>query len=383
MAAVAIEKEQLYEEVRRSSRTKDEFLAMLAHELRNPLAPIRNAIGVLRELPGADERTERLRAVIDRQSEHMARLLDDLLDVSRITRGKIELRREAVDLSSVVQQAADAARHLAEARGQVLTVQVFPKPLWLDVDPTRLHQVVENLLNNAAKYTQPGGQIEVRVERDAEFGVVRVRDNGSGIDPAFLPHLFELFAQGDRSVARLRGGLGIGLTMVQRLVELHGGSVTAQSDGLGQGSEFVVRLPLIPEPLQPRQAEPGPASRRGGKRRILVVDDNRDAAETLCDLLDLWGHETVEANDGRSALEAVKRYDPELILLDLSMPGMDGYEVARRLQEEHLLGTITLIALTGYGQAEDRRRTREAGFHHHLTKPVDPETLRALISAEE
>jgi PAS domain S-box-containing protein len=381
MAAVAIEKEQLYEEIRRSSRTKDEFLAMLAHELRNPLAPLRNAVRVLQAQRPPDTRTERLYSVIDRQSEHMARLLEDLLDVSRITQGKIELRREVVDLAAIVQQTVDAGQDLVAARGQSLTVSLPAEPLWLDADPTRLHQVIGNLLSNAAKYTQPGGRIEVRLEADAGCAVVRVTDNGGGIDPAFVPHLFELFAQEDRSVARLEGGLGIGLTMVQRLVHLHGGSVEAHSDGLGLGSEFVVRLPLTPRRLETAPVpENAPARQNEVKRRVLVVDDNQDAAETLCDLLALWGHETLEANDGRSALEAVRRYSPELILLDLSMPGMDGYEVARSLQDEKLLGDATLVALTGYGQVEDRRRTREAGFHHHLTKPVDPEALRNLLA---
>jgi len=382
MAAVAIEKERLYEEVRRSNRTKDEFLAMLAHELRNPLAPIRNAIQVLQDLDAPDERTKRLRAVIDRQSEHMARLLDDLLDVSRITRGKIELRREVVDLAVVVLQAVDAGKDLTAARGQSLTVALPRASLWSNADPTRLHQVFENLLSNASKYTQPGGKIEVRLERENGYGVIRVRDNGGGIDPAFLPYLFELFAQGDRSVARPEGGLGIGLTMVQRLVQLHGGSVEAHSDGVGLGSEFVVRLPLTPEHPQPAAASNEDTLPVKGSKtcRILVVDDNQDAANTLCELLELWGHETVEANDGAAAIEAVRHRCPDLILLDLSMPGMDGYEVARRLQEERLLGDATLVALTGYGQEEDRRRTREAGFHHHLTKPVDPEVLQALLA---
>jgi len=383
MAAVAIEKERLYEEVRRSNRTKDEFLAMLAHELRNPLAPVRNAIRVLQEDRSLDERAERLYSVIDRQSEHMARLLDDLLDVSRITRGKIELRREVVNLADLVQQTVDASQDLTAARGQILTVALPPEPLWVEADPTRLHQVIGNLLSNAAKYTQPGGRIEVRVEREADSGVVRVADNGGGIDPAFLPHLFELFAQGDRTVARPEGGLGIGLTMVQRLVQLHGGSVEANSNGLGLGSEFTVRLPLthkLPFPESAREISPA-ASPRAAKRRVLVVDDNQDAAETLCDLLELWGHETLEANDGRSALEAVRRYGPELILLDLSMPGMDGYEVARCLHDQQLLGDTVLVALTGYGQEEDRRRTRAAGFHYHLTKPVDPGALQHLLAA--
>jgi len=407
------DQKQAQEQLRESDRQKDEFLAMLAHELRNPLAPVLNAVQVLNHIGSPEPREARQRAVIDRQSRHMARLLDDLLDVSRITQGKIELRKHPVELGAVVDQVVDAHRALLDQRGHTLAVSVPPEPFFMEADATRLHQVIGNLLNNAAKYTPSGGQVALSLEREGREAVIRVRDNGAGIAPAFLPRVFDLFAQGDRSLARPESGLGIGLTMVRRLVELHGGSVAAHSEGPGRGSEFVVRLPLEGAPL--RVAPPAPlphVASEGAALRVLVVDDNRDAAETLSDLATLWGCEVRTAHDGEAALRIAEAYRPQVVLLDISMPGMDGYEVARRLRrdessefrvpgsewgnsrngvpnprqdtENSELRTQNsaplLVALTGYGQEEDRRRSREAGFDEHLTKPVDPEALRGLLA---
>jgi PAS domain S-box-containing protein len=359
---------------------KDQFLAMLAHELRNPLAPVLNAVEVLHLRSTNDPVIQRQHAIIERQTRQMARLLDDLLDISRITRGRIELRMQTLELGELAAQAVETARPSFEQRAQLLTLALPESPVYLCVDAARMHQILSNLLTNASKYTPFGGRIAVTVERDEAHGHVRVVDNGQGISPEVLSHVFELFVQEDRSISRGASGLGIGLTMVQRLVQLHGGSVAVRSEGPGRGSEFQVSLPLAAVTDQPEQATPEtPGSPDASGRRILIVDDNRDAAETLADLAELWGYHVRVVNDGTVALQAAREFNPEIILLDISMPGISGYEVAEAVRRQEQLNSTVLFALTGYGQEEDRRRTREAGFDHHLTKPVDPNALRLLL----
>jgi signal transduction histidine kinase len=363
-----------------ADRRKDEFLATLAHELRNPLAPLRNALHILR----ATRRPDRLQEMMERQVQQMVRLVDDLLEVSRITRGKIELRKEPVELARLVRNAIETSGPLIEAARHELDVALPPDPLVLDGDPVRLAQVISNLLNNAAKYTDPGGRIWLTAAREGSEAVVRVRDNGIGIPSDMLPGIFEMFAQVDRSLGRSQGGLGIGLTLVRSLVELHGGSVGASSAGTGHGCEFAVRLPLAAS-LQDGQGESSSGRDDGGINvaglRLLVVDDNQDAAESLGLLLEMTGNDVRTVHDGPSALAAVEGFKPSVVLLDIGMPGMDGYEVARRLRGQSEGKDMVLIALTGWGQEEDRRRSREAGFDHHLTKPVDLDMLRALLSS--
>jgi two-component system CheB/CheR fusion protein len=366
------------------SRQKDEFLAMLAHELRNPLAPILNAIQVLRSHGPADAVQQRQFVVLDRQARQMSRLLDDLLDVSRITRGKIELRCEALEVGPLLEQAAETARPLFERKEQHFQLETPEEPLYVFADPTRMQQILSNLLTNAAKYTPPGGVITLSVGQDGREVCFRVKDNGQGIEPDLLPRIFDLFVQDDRPECRDESGLGIGLTMVRRLVQLHGGVVEAHSEGAGRGSEFVVRLPMIGRATggdTPREPAPGGTSTRA--RSVLVVDDNRDAADTLADLISLWGHEVRCAYEGAGGLQAAGEYRPDVILLDISMPGMSGYDVARALRRHAHLDRTLLVALTGYGQEEDRRRALEAGFDHHLTKPVDPELLRRFLDQPE
>ncbi len=383
-AAVAIENTQLYQALRETDRRKDEFLATLAHELRNPLAPIRNSLQILK-MPRLDAATvERSREMMERQVHQLVRLVDDLLDVSRVMRGKIELRKEQVELSAVVARAVETVQPLIDAQGHELTVGLPPESLPLDADPVRLAQVVGNLLTNAAKYTESNGRIWLTAQRQGEEAVLRVRDTGIGLAPDMLPHIFELFVQVDHAATRSQGGLGIGLTLVKNLVEMHHGTVEAHSEGLGAGCEFVVRLPLMPQVHRQRiEEENGEApqeSARSSGHRLLVVDDNRDAADSLAMLLRLQGHEVRVAHDGLAALELAEGYRPEMVFLDIGMPGMDGYEVARRLRRQPGLENIRLAALTGWGQAEDRRRTAEAGFDHHLVKPVEPNALESLLS---
>ena len=383
-AGVALENAQLYQAVKEADRRKDEFLATLAHELRNPLAPIRNALYVLKDEPHADPARERARAMIERQVHHMIRLVDDLLDVSRVMRGKVQLKPERVDIGSAAAGAVETAQPLIDARRHTLTVDVPPEPLWVLADPVRLAQVISNLLTNAAKYTEPGGRIWLVVESAGSEAIVRVRDTGVGIVPDMVPQLFDLFVQAETTADRSQGGLGIGLTLVKRLVELHGGTVEAGSPGLGQGAEFTIRLPTLQGEGGDRRHQDGaysppppPSSSRG--RRVLVVDDHVDAADSLALLLRMEGHQVRVARNGPDALDAVRSERPDAILLDLGMPGMDGYEVARRLRQGEGRN-VFLIALTGWGQAEDRRRTREAGFDHHLVKPADPAELRKLLA---
>ena len=372
--------EQSREALKEADRRKDEFLATLAHELRTPLAPIHNALEILRLSDGDGTAAQDVYEMMGRQVNHMVRLVDDLMEVSRITRGKIDLRRQRVELAAIVGSAVETARPVIDAGGHVLTVDLGGEPLELDADPVRLTQVFGNLLNNAAKYTPNGGQITLRAEQRGPHVVVSVRDNGAGIRSDVLAHVFEPFVQGERSYTRSQGGLGIGLTLARSIVVLHGGTIEARSAGLGQGSEFLVRLPLLPPVAEsPALASTRPATRIAG-RRILVVDDNVDAAESLGALLRCLGADVVTVHDGPAALEALRTEEPCAAVLDIGMPGMDGYEVARRVRAGPRGEHIQLIALTGWGNDEDRRRSREAGIDHHLVKPVDLNVLESLLA---
>ena len=371
------------EELQEASRRKDEFLAMLAHELRNPLAPIRTSVEIMRAIDTVDPRVRETSDIIRRQVQHLARLVDDLLDVSRVTQGKVNLEREPLEVTDVIQRGIELARHQIDGKRHALTITLPPRgELVIDGDATRLAQVIGNLLDNAAKYTEPGGTIQLAAAREREQVVIRVRDNGVGITADLLPRVFDLFTQGERSLDRTQGGLGIGLSLVKTLVRLHGGAVEATSQGPGRGSEFVVRLPASQLPRMDRSnAIKGTATERPIPRRILVVDDNDDAAETMRMLLELEGHEIRCAGDGVHAIEVAQEFQPEVGLLDIGLPRMDGYELAKRLRALPAMRQARLIALTGYGHPEDHDRAASAGFDHHLTKPVDPQTLLALIDA--
>jgi PAS domain S-box-containing protein len=375
-------RKQAEEALQEADRRKDEFLAMLAHELRNPLAPIRNALEILRKAGTTGPLVEPTRQLIERQVQQVVRLVDDLLDVSRITRGQIELRKGPVELAAVLAQALETSRPLLDARKHQVTVVLPPEPVYLEADPTRLAQVFANLLNNAAKFTEEGGSVGLTAERQGAAVVVRVRDTGIGMTPEMLARAFDLFAQADRSLDRTQGGLGIGLTLARRLVQMHDGSIEAFSDGPGKGTELVVRLPILQGVPPADRAPRGEAAPRTS-RRILVVDDNVDAAQSLAQFLAMVGHEVCTAYGGPAALEVARASRPEAVLLDIGMPGMDGYELARRLRQEPGLERVLLVALTGYGQEEDRRRSRQAAIDYHLVKPVDPETLEALLAGPE
>jgi PAS domain S-box-containing protein len=371
------------EALKEADRRKDEFLAMLAHELRNPLAPIRTGLDRMRLKVPPDSSLHPVMDMVERQLEQMTRLVDDLLDVSRITRGKITLHKERVGLHAVITQAVETARPLIDARQHDLTYTPSPE-LLLEADPTRLAQALSNVLSNAAKYTEKGGRIWLTVERDKGEAVVRVRDNGIGLEPAMLPTIFDLFTQANQAHKHSPGGLGVGLTVAKRLVEMHGGSVTAHSGGEGQGSEFVFRLPLLKESGGAETAVRGgmeSPGRTAGRRRILLVDDLADVAEDMAALVrEAFGHEARTAHDGPTALRVAAAFRPELVLLDIGLPGMSGYEVARRLRELPGLGDAVLAALTGWGQEDDRRRAQEAGFNHHLVKPVGLKELQRLLA---
>ncbi len=395
-AAIALENARLYsnlkremartkeaeEKLKEASRRKDEFLAMLSHELRNPLAPIRNAAEVMRRIAPDDAGIAWAREVVERQVTHLAQLVDDLLDVSRITQGKIALKKEPIELGKVIQHSIDTARSLMEAKRHHLSVNVSAAPIWVHGDFARLSQVVGNILNNAGKYTPEGGRIELSAGADRGEAVITVRDNGIGIDNALLPHVFELFTQGERSLDRSQGGLGVGLTVVERLVDLHQGKVDVKSDGLGKGSLFRVVLPCISEVTQ---ADAAPqreslAMVPTGGRRVLVVDDNIDAAESIAVYLRLEGHEVRTVSDGPQAVAIAQVFAPQIAVVDIGLPGMNGYEVARRLRLQGTEGPALLIALTGYGQKEDRARSIEAGFDHHFVKPADPRLIQEAIA---
>ncbi|HKQ79987.1 MAG TPA: PAS domain S-box protein [Blastocatellia bacterium] len=368
--------------LREADRHKDEFLAMLAHELRNPLAPIRNATEALKRIGPPDPQLEKLRDMIGRQVTHMSRLVDDLLDVSRITRNKIELCKERLELMTVVGRAVETSRPLIDSRKHRLTVSLPPDPVEVEGDLARLSQVISNLLDNAAKYTEEGGNIFLTSEKVGGQIVISVKDDGVGIPSHILPHVFDLFTQADRSLDRSQGGLGIGLTLVHRLVELHGGNVEAHSAGPGKGSEFVIYLPVVAgEASKSKPAEPVAADGVTSLRRcrMLVVDDNVDSAESMATLLKLDGHEVRVAYDGPAAVESALAFRPQVVLLDIGLPGLDGYEVARRLRRINETKDMFLIAVTGYGKKEDRVRALTSGFNYHITKPVDPEELDMII----
>jgi PAS domain S-box-containing protein len=374
-------------EQREAQRRREEFLAVLAHELRGPLAPVRNAVEVLRLAGPSGGQAGAAREMIERQVAHMTRLVDDLLDVTRVTQGKVTLKKERVEVATVVAQAVEAVRPLVDARRQTLDVALEPA-LRVEADPTRLAQVVTNLLTNASKYS-PEGAGRIRVEADGAPGLpagpggvtLVVSDNGMGISAEMLPRVFDLFMQADRAVQQSQGGLGVGLTLVKRLVELHGGAVEARSEGPGRGSEFVVRLPAAevpaPAPSAPsRHAADAPAVRR----RVLVVDDNADAADSLATLLRMKGHEVRSVHEGAAVLEAARAFAPDVVLLDIGLPGaLTGYDLAPRLRQLPGLESVLLVALTGYGQEEDRRRAADAGFDAHLVKPANFDELQALL----
>jgi signal transduction histidine kinase len=367
----------------RADRAKESMLAMLAHELRNPLGTISNAIQVLRLKGGGDETWKRAIDAAERQVLHQALLIDDLLEASRVTKGQVELNCEDLDLFELVRETVEGYRDTLSHAGLELDLQLPEERLRVRGDRLRLSQALSNLLHNAAKFTPPGGRVTVRATRgeDGKRAEVSVRDTGAGIDPEVLPQVFEIFTQGDRSLDRAMGGLGVGLAVVKGLVEMHGGEVKAQSEGAGQGAELSLLLPLLPtasapvEKKAPREERPA----TNGARRILVVEDNADAAATMRDFLELSGHEVELAATGADGLEAARQFHPEVVLCDLGLPGMDGFEVAARLRRDPATASAKLIAVTGYGREEDRRRSKEAGFDLHLTKPVDPAQLKALL----
>jgi PAS domain S-box-containing protein len=364
-----------------ANRAKDEFLAMLGHELRNPLAPIVTALQLMK-LHG-DARTSKEQVIIERQVQHVIRLVDDLLDVSRITQGKVALKRETSELADIVTKAIEIASPLLEQRRHQLLVDVAREGMRLHADPVRLAQVIANLLTNAAKYTNIEGKVALTAWRDGQEVVLQVKDNGVGIPPELLPRIFDLFVQGPRSPDRAEGGLGIGLTLVRSLVQIHGGTVVALSDGPGKGSTFVVRLPAdTSQGVGEAPTANAPQDVRASRpRRVLIVDDNVDAAEPLAELLEAVGHQVTVAHDGAQALAKLTAFRPEVAILDIGLPVMDGYELAARIGER-LGSSCRLIALTGYGQEHDRQRSHEAGFEAHLVKPVDPRRLFALIDID-
>ncbi len=370
---------RLTAELSEAARRKDEFLATLAHELRNPLAPIRSGLQILQLTGGTAEDAVEILKIMERQMDQMVRLVDDLLDVSRINHGKLEVRRTPTTLDVVIQSAVETSRPVIEEMNHELTVTLPQSPIPLDADLTRLAQVFLNLLNNAAKYGERDGHIWLTAEREGNEAVISVRDSGIGIAPEEQSRIFEMFSQADHSLAKAQGGLGIGLTLVRRIVELHGGHVTVHSEGLGKGSEFVVRLPIAPEvPHSPTPTATGSAM---SQHRILVVDDNRDGATSLSKLLSLMGNETSSAFDGEEAVSAAMKFRPNVILLDIGLPKLNGYEACRQIREQANGRGIVIIAQTGWGKDEDRQRSREAGFDHHLVKPIDPHALMTILDA--
>jgi len=361
-------------------RRKDEFLATLAHELRNPLAPIRNGLQLMKLAGGQAATVERARSMMERQLTQMVRLVDDLMDVSRISRGKLELRKERVPLAAVLNSAVETSRPLIEQMGHELTVTLPKQPLMVDADMTRLAQVFLNLLNNAAKYGDRGGHIQLNVERQGSDVVVTVKDTGIGIAADQLPRVFEMFTQVDRSLEKSHGGLGIGLTLAKRLVEMHGGTVEARSEGPGKGSEFIVRLPVVVEASRPQESGHEEEQLARSSLRILIVDDNRDGADSLAMMLRIMGNDTRTAYDGQEGADMAGEYRPDVLLLDIGLPRLNGYEACRRIREQSWGKGIVLIAVTGWGQDDDRRRSHEAGFDHHMVKPVDPQALMKMLA---
>ncbi len=379
---VAYERLRLIKELKEASHRKDEFLMMLAHELRNPLAPVRNALEVLKLSSSDRLAADKARAVMERQVTHFSRLVDGLLDVSRLISNKVVLQTERLDFARLVRVAAEDQLPAFEEANLALVVETPELPVWVTGDPTRLTQVIDNLLNNARKFTDPGGRVQIRVHPSSQLGqaVLTVSDTGIGIEPEMLPHLFETFAQGDRSLDRTRGGLGLGLSVVRGLVELHGGQVQAASAGPGRGAEFTVRLPAEPEPAALTQM-PTASGRNEKHQRILVVEDNRDSAECLRMLLELYGYEVTVAYSGPEGVKAAEQCKPNIILCDIGLPGLDGYEVVRTLRRNPTTANAHMIAVTGYGSDDDRSRSRDAGFDRHMVKPVDPVDLRQALAS--
>jgi signal transduction histidine kinase/DNA-binding response OmpR family regulator len=387
--AMALDNCLLFKKIQEADRRKNEFLATLSHELRNPLAPMRTALHAMHLAGLWPDEARALRGMLERQIEHMSRLVDDLLDVARITQGKIRLRKEKVDLAAKIMRVLETCRAPIEEARHQLCVSLPKERIWVEGDRVRLQQILENLLTNAGKYTKPGGRIDVSLSAEQGEAVIRVRDTGVGIAPEMLPKIWEMFAQAENSSDQAKSGLGIGLSLARQLVHLHGGSISATSAGLDKGSEFTVRLPLLSAaaaenaaaetaaPAETGKTEPSSAARR----RILVVDDNADAADSLGVLLGIWGHEVEIAHDAVSALQAARKFDPEVIFLDIGLPEMNGYEVARRIREEAGPARVKFIALSGYGAERDQLRSREAGFDLHLVKPVDPRRLSAAIAS--
>ncbi len=379
------ERKHAEQALRDADRKKDTFIATLAHELRNPLAPIKNAVGVLRQGGPVDAQVLAwCRDVIDRQVGQMTRLLEDLLDVSRMTRGQFALRREQLSLAMVIEQAIEIAQPLVDAAGHTLELALPAQPIVIEGDLTRLAQVFSNLLINAAKFTEPQGRITLAVALQGEEAVVSVSDNGIGIAAEQIPHIFEMFGQAQSAADGTQSGLGIGLSLARGFVEMHGGRISVRSDGIGQGSIFVVRLPVAQsaataEATVPADTTAGTATPTSGKRRVLIADDLRDSADSLALLLEAMGHEVHVAYDGAEALQAIETLRPEVALLDLGMPKLSGYEVCRRIRGLPWGGGLTMIAQSGWGQEDDRRRTRDAGFDHHIVKPIDPVALDALL----
>ncbi|MBI5277964.1 MAG: response regulator [Burkholderiales bacterium] len=383
-ASIAMENARLYSAVQEADRRKNEFLAMLAHELRNPLAPIRNAVHIMQGASGLPPKLDWARDVIGRQADHMTRLIDDLLDVSRIVQGKVAVHPERITLASLVERAVEASSPKITGNHQVLEVELPPQNVVLEGDMVRLSQVLSNLVNNASKFSGPSTQITLGATYEDGEVRIYVRDQGAGIEPEFLPHIFELFAQADQSLDRSQGGLGIGLTLVKHLVELHGGRVWASSDGLGKGCQVTVALPARVEAGSPRAPAPTPAATRAPAAqrgsRILVVDDLAASAETLMMLLEMEGFEVKIAHEGPAAIEIAREFRPDVVLLDIGLPGMNGFEVANRLRGQPECREALLIALTGYGEAESRTRSAAAGFDFHMVKPADVNLLLSMIA---
>ena len=369
------------EQLRDSDRRKDEFLATLAHELRNPLAPIRNALQIIQLAGNNGPAVEQARVMMERQLGQMVRLIDDLLDVSRISRGKFELRKERIDLAAAIKSAVDTAQPLIDAAGHRLTVTMSPRPIYLDADPVRLAQVFSNLLNNAAKYMERGGRIWLTVTPGDDEVVVSVRDTGIGIPAEALPNIFDMFSQVDHSLEKAQGGLGIGLTLVKQLLEMHGGRIEARSDGPNKGAEFIAHLPIVKAAGSSERTESAAQPRGHAPTcRILVADDNRDAAESMSTVLRLMGNEVRTVHDGLQAVEEAAAFRPDMVLLDIGMPRLNGYDAARRIRAQRWGKSIMVVAMTGWGQDEDKRRAAEAGFDRHFTKPVNPDDLEQLIA---
>jgi PAS domain S-box-containing protein len=375
------ERRRVEQALREADRRKDEFLAMLAHELRNPLAPLRSSLEFLDLKMPRDAELRWACDLMERQVQLLTRLTDDLLDVSRITQGKVHLRKERVNLAAIVSRAVETSRPLIEGKKHTLTVAFPAEPLWLEADATRLAQVVSNLLNNAAKFTEAGGHITVAAEKADGFALVRVRDTGIGIPAELLPHIFDLFVQADRSLDRSQGGLGVGLTLVRRLVEMHGGSVSVSSGGAGQGSEFLIRVPVSPQASEASGTPSDRSTPAVTKRRVLLVEDNTSSAAAMARLLQAVGHEVQVSHDGVHALELSQKFKPEVVLLDIGLPGMNGFEVAQRLRQHANSHDLMLVALSGYSEESHRRRARESGFDHYLIKPVSIRDLQALFAS--